>query len=198
MSIQYYEENAAEFFRRSVDADVLPALTQFAGLIPPGGKVLEAGCGAGRDARAFKALGFQVTAIDAAPKLAPKLAALARAHSGLPVEVMTFDQIAWREAFDGIWACASLLHVARHDLPDTLRRLRSALVPGGVWFMSFKYGTEERLASGRRFTDLDEAGAEALLAATGGLELIALEVTGDVRPDRVQERWLSVLCRRVG
>jgi cyclopropane fatty-acyl-phospholipid synthase-like methyltransferase len=194
MSIRYYEENAAEFFRRSVDADVLPARAQFAGLIPPGGKVLEAGCGAGRDARAFKALGFQVTAIEAAPKLA----ALARAHSGLPVEVMTFDQITWREAFDGIWACASLLHVARQDLPDTLRRLRAALVPGGVWFMSFKYGTEERLANGRRFTDLDEAGAEALLTAAGGLELIALEVTGDVRPDRVQERWLSVLCRRVG
>jgi hypothetical protein len=113
------------------------------------------------------------------------------------VQVLTFDQMAWREAFDGIWACASLLHVARAELPGTLRRLRAALVPGGTWFMSFKYGTEEREANGRRFTDLDEAGAAELLAAAGGLELISLEVTGDVRPDRGDERWLSVFCRRV-
>jgi cyclopropane fatty-acyl-phospholipid synthase-like methyltransferase len=177
-----------------VDAGLLPELRRFADLLPPGGRVLEAGCGSGRDALALKALGFQVTAIEAAPRLA----ALASAHTGLPVEVMTFDQVAWREAFDGIWACASLLHVARRDLPQTLRRLRAALRPGGAWFMSFKYGTQEREANGRRFTDLDEAGAKALLAETGGLALIAMAVTGDVRPDRGAERWLSVLCRRVG
>jgi 2-polyprenyl-3-methyl-5-hydroxy-6-metoxy-1,4-benzoquinol methylase len=194
VSIAFYDENAEEFFRCSVDAGLLPELRRFADLLPPGGRVLEAGCGSGRDALALKALGFQVTAIEAAPRLA----ALASAHTGLPVEVMTFDQVAWREAFDGIWACASLLHVARRDLPQTLRRLRAALRPGGAWFMSFKYGTQEREANGRRFTDLDEAGAKALLAETGGLALIAMAVTGDVRPDRGAERWLSVLCRRVG
>ena len=110
---------------------------------------------------------------------------------------MTFDQMDWTEAFDGIWACASLLHVPRAGLPETLRRLRRALVPGGVWFMSFKYGTQERDVDGRRFTDLDEGSARALLAEVGGLPLIEMEVTGDSRPDRAAERWLSVLCRRV-
>jgi len=112
------------------------------------------------------------------------------------VQVMTFDQMTWAEAFDGVWACASLLHVPRADLPGTLRRLRRALVPGGAWFMSFKYGREDRESGGRWFTDLDAAGAEALLAEVGGLALIDLQVTHDVRPDRASDRWLSVLCRR--
>ncbi|MFL5296957.1 MAG: class I SAM-dependent methyltransferase [Phenylobacterium sp.] len=193
MSIGFYEENAEDFFRRSADADMLPALTRFAAMLPAGGRVLDAGCGSGRDAKSFVALGFRVTATEAAPKLA----ALARAHTGLDVQVMTFDQMAWREAFDGIWACASLLHVPRGDLPATLARLREALAPGGVWFMSFKYGDQEREANGRRFTDLDEAGAAALLAQTPGLDLVEMEVTGDVRPDRADERWLSLFCRRV-
>lgn len=194
MSIQFYEDNAEDFFQRSVEADMLPAQRTFAALLPRGGRVLDAGCGSGRDALAFREMGFDVTAIEAAPKLA----ALARAHTGLLVEVMTFDQVAWRDRFDGIWACASLLHVARAELPVVLERLRDALRPGGAFYMSFKYGTAERDAGTRRFTDLDEAGGAALLAAADGLELVSMDVTGDARADRAGERWLSILCHRTG
>ena len=192
MSIQFYEDNAEDFFRRSVDVGMPSAWRTFTALVKPGGRVLEAGCGSGRDALVFHKAGFRVTATEGSPKLA----ALARQHTGLPIEVMTFDQMAWREAFDGIWACASLLHVRRADLPGVMGRLRDALVPGGAWWMSFKYGTEEREVDGRYFTDLNEAGAEALLAEVGGLELIAMDVGGDSRPERAHERWLSILCRR--
>ena len=166
---------------------------RFAALLPAGGRVLDAGCGSGRDARVFRDWGFEVTATEAAPKLA----ALASAHVGLPVQVKTFDQMDWQERFDGVWTCASLLHVAEADLPATLSRLRRALVPGGVWFMSFKYGRGERQAGQRRFTDLDEAAGRALIAAAGGLEIISLEVTEDVRAERAGERWLTLFCRRV-
>jgi 2-polyprenyl-3-methyl-5-hydroxy-6-metoxy-1,4-benzoquinol methylase len=193
MSIEFYEQNAEDFFRRSVEADMLPQLTRFAGLLPTGARILDAGCGAGRDAKAFAAMGFDVTATEAAPRLAE----LARRHTGLDIRVMTFDEMDWRGAFDGIWACASLLHVPRANLPATLRRLRDALVPGGVLWMSFKHGDQERQVPGRIFTDLDESGSARLLSVAGGLELIEMEVTGDVRPDRAHERWLSLLCRRV-
>lgn len=194
MSIAFYEANAEDFFHRSVDADMVERHADFTALLPPGGRVLDAGCGSGRDARAFRAQGFDVTAIEASPKLA----ALARAYTGLPVEVMTFAEVAWRDAFDGIWACASLLHVSRAGLPPVMRRLRDALKPGGVWWMSFKYGTEQREIAGRRFTDLDEAAGRRLIDEVGGLDPIAMTVTADVRAERLGERWLTILCRRQG
>ena len=192
MSIQFYEDNADDFFRRSVDADMAQGWAAFGALVRPGGRVLDAGCGSGRDTLALAKQGFRITPIEASPKLA----ALASAHTGLPVAVMTFDQIVWRDVFDGIWACASLLHVPRADLPEVMRRLRDALVTGGVWWMSFKYGAEERQASGRHFTDLDEAGARTLIEEVGGLTLLSMEVTGDARAGRASDRWLSVLCPR--
>jgi SAM-dependent methyltransferase len=191
-SVGFYEENAEDFFRRSVDVDMAPGWQAFTALLGPGSRVLDAGCGSGRDALFFHKAGYRVTATEASPKLA----ALARQHTCLDVEVMTFDQMDWRETFDGVWACASLLHVPRAELPQAMRKLRDALVPGGVWWMSFKYGTTERQAVGRHFTDLDEAGAEALLAEVGGLTLLSMDVGADGRPDRAAERWLSVLCRR--
>jgi 2-polyprenyl-3-methyl-5-hydroxy-6-metoxy-1,4-benzoquinol methylase len=192
VSIGFYEQNAEEFFRRSVDADMARGHEEFTALLSPGAHVLDAGCGSGRDALAFSRAGFQVTAIEASPSLA----ALARAHTGLPIQVMTFDQADWRETFDGVWACASLLHVPRAQLAPVVRRLRDALKPGGAFWMSFKYGTEERQAGERRFTDLDEAGAAALLVEAGGLALISVHVTEDVRTERSGDRWLSILCRR--
>jgi SAM-dependent methyltransferase len=192
MSVQFYENNAEDFFRRSVDAEMLREQARFAALLPAGARILDAGCGSGRDARWFREQGFEVTATEAAPTLA----ALASGHAGLPVQVLTFDQMVWRDAFEGIWTCASLLHVPRADLPGVVGRLRLALAPGGLWFMSFKYGRGERQAGDRRFTDLDEADAQALLADVGGLTLLSMEVTGDVRPDRLHERWLSLFCRR--
>ncbi len=192
MSVEFYEQNAQAFFERTVEADMDAPRAGFAALLPPGARVLDAGCGSGRDALALSRLGFQVTATEASPKLAE----LARAHTGLPIQVMTFDQMAWREAFEGAWACASLLHVPRSDLPDAVGRLRDTLVPGGVLWMSFKFGTEERETAGRRFTDLDEAGATAILSAAGGLELISMAQTGDVRNDHGGEWWLTVVCRR--
>lgn len=192
MSIGFYDENAEDFFRRSVDVDMARGWQAFVSLVKPGGRVLDAGCGSGRDALVFHKLRFQVTAMEGSPKLA----ALARTHTGLPVEAMTFDQIAWRETFDGVWACASLLHVPRADLPPVMQRLRDALVPGGVLWMSFKYGTAERQTSGRHFTDLDEAAGKALIEEVRGLSLLSMEVSGDARADRAHERWLALLCRR--
>jgi len=192
MSIRYYEQHADEFFQRTVDADMATTRARFAALVRRTGHILDAGCGSGRDARAFHELGFEVTAIEAAAPLAE----LARQYTGLPVQVMTFDQITWRERFDGVWACASLLHVPRSELTAAVRCLRDSLVLGGSLFMSFKYGSGEREVAGRRFTDLDEAGAQRLLSAVGGLELLSSAIDEDLRAECAGQRWLGLLCRR--
>lgn len=194
MSTAYYDANAQDFYARTVDANMSDSQRQFAARLPEGGHILEAGCGVGRDAKAFLDMGFRVTAFDGSPKMAQ----LATAHAGIPVAVMDFRDVAWTDAFDGVWASACLLHLPMAELPAVVGRLRDALKAGGVLEMSFKYGRGERLANGglRHFTDLDEDGGRALVQAAGGLEIIDLEVSADSRPGLAHERWLIITCRR--
>ena len=192
MSIGFYEDNAEWFFGRTVNVDMSATQNRFLGYLKPGAAVLDAGCGSGRDAKVFKDLGFNVTAMEAAPSLA----ALAQAHIGSPVEVKTFDQITWRDRFDGVWACASLLHVPAEDLPVVLGKLHDALVPGGILWASFKLGTEERIEADRLFTDFDEERMKSLLTRVSGLSLIEIYVTLDSRNEFSHQSWLNIICRK--
>jgi SAM-dependent methyltransferase len=188
-TIAYYQDNAHGFFANTVALDLEPLYARFLPHIPAGGHILDAGCGSGRDARAFLEQGYTVTACDAAPALA----ALASAHCGLPVQVLRFEEIDGQARFDGIWACASLLHLALLELPDVLRRLAIALKPGGVLYTSFKYGYGEREHGGRRFTDLDETGLTALLQTSPCFTILETWITVDRRPERGDDRWLNTL-----
>lgn len=192
MDMDYYEHNAQSFFEATVDVDMTPFYQRFLPLLPPAGRILDAGCGSGRDLRAFAELGYRVTAFDASPALI----ALAEAYAGQPVFLARFQDIDWRESFDGVWACASLLHLPAAELPDVLRRLAVALVPGGVMYASFKYGHCEREDQGRHFTDLDEAGLYGMLDRVDHLQLLDVWITADQRPGRDNERWLNALLRR--
>jgi SAM-dependent methyltransferase len=191
LSIDFYDRNSARFFAETVDADMSESRSRFLQYVPRGGSILDAGCGSGRDARAFKDLGYAVAAFDGSAEMVR----LARAYTGLPVEHRLFNEVEWDANFDGIWSCASLLHVARVDLPDAFQRLARALRPGGAWFISFKYGTEERASRERRFTDMTD---DLLASQIGhaGLEVLELWRSQDVRPERAHETWLSAIARR--
>ena len=125
---QYYEQFAAEFFGSTVGVDMAAIHQRFLAHLKPGAHILDAGCGSGRDAKAFAVAGFKVTAFDASAELAR----LASAHCGFEVAVRRFEDIDEAEAFDGIWCCASLLHVPLSAIPTTLDRLWCALRPGGT------------------------------------------------------------------
>jgi 2-polyprenyl-3-methyl-5-hydroxy-6-metoxy-1,4-benzoquinol methylase len=190
-SVEYYDENASAFFADTVGADMGAQHARFLRHVRPGGRILDAGCGSGRDALAFAGAGFEVTAIDASAEMAK----LASRHIGLLVRQMTFADIRWKGAFDGIWASASLLHIRRAELPETIWRLVTALRPEGVLFASFKEGLTEREHRGRHFTDMAIEGLGALLR-DGGLTVVDEWVSGDVRPGRAEERWVSAIGRR--
>jgi len=191
LNTDYYQQHAGAFFADTVGVDMTPLYRRFLPLLPERADILDAGCGSGRDARAFANLGHRVTAFDASPALV----ALAESHLGRPVHCLRFQDIAWREAFDGVWACASLLHVPAAELPDVVGRLCDALRPGGVLYASFKYGRGAREHRGRRFTDLDEPGLAELLRQVPGLAPVETWTTGDLRPGREAERWLNTLLR---
>jgi SAM-dependent methyltransferase len=192
VSCAYYEQHAHTFFDDTVEVDMTPLYSRFLPLLGDRAAILDAGCGSGRDSLAFAKLGYSVTAFDASPALV----ALAGRHIGQPVHCLRFQDLTWRDAFEGIWACASLLHVPSVELGDVMGRLRAALKPGGILYASFKYGSGEREHQGRRFTDLDEPGLAALLEQVPGLEHVETWTTGDRRPGRESERWLNTLLRR--
>jgi SAM-dependent methyltransferase len=192
LSVDYYEQNAAAFFAETVEIDMTPLYQRFLSRIPDRAHILDAGCGSGRDAKAFANLGHCVIAFDASRNLV----SLAETHLGRPVQCLRFQDIAWLKKFDGIWACASLLHVPAAELSDVMQRLCHALRTGGILYASFKYGSGERKQRGRRFTDLDEPGLTAVLRRVPEFEPVETWTTSDLRPEREAERWLNTLLRR--
>lgn len=194
MTIDYYDTHAAAFFAETRDVDMEPLYARFLAHVQPAARLLDAGCGSGRDTLAFLERGYSVTAFDASPTLAT----LASAHCGIEVEIRRLQDVEWSKTFDGIWACASLLHVPLVELPEAVRRLVQALKPAGVLYASFKYGSGEREHGGRRFTDLDEDGLTALVSGIEGLEIREVWTTADRRPGRESEHWLNALLQHFG
>jgi SAM-dependent methyltransferase len=216
----YYRQNAQRFFTDTASVDMSALYPPFIDCLPPCARILDAGCGSGRDVKAFSEMGFVVEAFDASAELV----ALARQLSGKPVAQMRFQDVDAVERYDGIWCCASLLHVSEAELPGVMTKLAIALKPGGVGYLSFKHGYGEREKDGRRFTDMDRAGLQKLIErinTPGGslltkntmeikseagsedtaVKRFALEIdkiwqTGDVRIGRGDEVWLNAIIRK--
>src|SRR5215469_12455168 len=136
----YYDRYAGEFCENTFTVDVSALYIPFLREIPEGGAILDAGCGSGRDSLAFLRKGYRVVSIDASLAM---VAATSRL-TGQDATLMTFAEISFENEFDRIWACASLLHVARRDLNSVLRRFTKALKLNGAFYLSFKYGDSER------------------------------------------------------
>ncbi|MBP7442318.1 MAG: class I SAM-dependent methyltransferase, partial [Thauera sp.] len=148
-TVRHYDSNAARFVEDTLHVDMSALHARFLAHIPVGGLILDAGCGSGRDSKAFLEAGFRVRAFDGSAELAR----LAAEYLGQPVDVKRFDEIVECSRYDGIWACASLLHVGEEELPATLARMWASLKPGGVFYLSFKHGEVERTDGERHFTD---------------------------------------------
>ncbi len=190
---QYYTKNAQSFFESTVSVDVQKLYDQFLPHLNPNGAILDAGCGSGRDAKHFKALGFKVAAFDANQALVE----LASRHLEQNVIHAKFDTFrAEPNSFDGIWACASLLHVPDEELAATFFTLSQLLKPQGIFYCSFKYGQAAQVRNGRFFTDMDEHKLHATLT-TSPLAIKQTWITSDVRAGRESEQWLNaILIRR--
>jgi 2-polyprenyl-3-methyl-5-hydroxy-6-metoxy-1,4-benzoquinol methylase len=174
----YYSQFAAEFFTSTVKVDMTPLHRRFLAGLPPQAAILDAGCGSGRDAKAFADAGFQVCAFDASERLA----ALASEYCGFDVAVRRFDEVAETARYDGIWCCASLLHVPLAKLPGVLDRLWRALRPGGRMYVSFKHGSGEREHGGRRFTDADETTLRRWFQALPGRAMTSVRSAAKAGP----------------
>ena len=191
-TLQYYNANAKSFTANTFFVDFSQIQQEFLTTLPPGAYILDFGCGSGRDTKYFLEHGYKVDAIDGSLELCK----LASAHTGIKVRQMLFQDLLERERYDGIWACASILHVAKNELPDILQRMYNALKPNGIIYASFKYGGFEGVRNGRYFSDFTEESFSKLVKGIHGLVIEKMWITGDVRDGREEEKWLNIILRR--
>lgn len=190
-TIAYYDSHAARYVDDTLGVDMTPLYERFLAHVPKGGLILDAGCGSGRDSKAFLANGYRVHAFDASHELAQRATAIL----GQSVAVRQFADFSDVGCYDGIWACASLLHVRETELAAIFRRLWTGLKPGGALYVSFKQGDGERTDGERHFTDASEARLKCWLAGLDDIHVIDCWITQDQRPQR-DESWLNAIILR--
>lgn len=192
-TLRFYDENASEYFEQTAHLDVGALRRRFTNRLPAGARILDAGCGSGRDSRAFRDGGFDVVSIDASPGMAHE----AFHRLGVAVRVMKFEDMDFDVEFDGVWASASLLHVPRSELSDTLDRFAAALKPGGILYMSFKVGDSEEVRDGRLFNHMTEQGLKDLIGGSDLFSILETWETRDVRQTGTEPSrpWLNCLSR---
>ena len=189
-TLDWYRDHAEAFIANTQEADISSLYEAFMEHLPENARVLDLGCGAGNASLYFANAGYSVLAVDGCREFCD----YTHDRVGCPVRCIRFDELDYEAEFDGVWACASLLHVSKNELPGILRRISRALKPGGIFYASFKYGDGERSRDGRAFSDFTEESLRELLDATGGFAVTSLGMTQDVRPGRADERWVNVFC----
>ena len=148
-TLKYYNENAEAYCEATKNGNMEEAYNRFLVLLPDKAYILDFGCGSGRDSKYFLAHGYTVRAIDGSEKLCE----LASEYIGQKVDYMKFDELSDVETYDGIWACASILHVEREDLPNILRKMITAL----------KEGDREVVQDGKYYNYINKEILEAML-----------------------------------
>lgn len=190
-TIDYYSIHVEQFIQATLNVDMENLYQPFLESLPTNAHILDLGCGSGRDTLAFINKGYIVDAIDYSEVLVKKASEL----TGVNVRNQSFYELDDNDQYDGVWACASLLHCDRNRLPDVLKRIYNALRRGGVCYMSFKYGSTDREKDGRSFTDLNEVQSQDLLEQFLNVEILKQWITVDKRPDR-DEKWLNILWKK--
>jgi SAM-dependent methyltransferase len=193
-TLGHYEARAEDFWEGTRDHDVSQnreALLRHLALERPA-RILDLGCGPGRDLMAFKAAGHEVVGLDGAARFCE----LARAHSGCEVLHQDFLALSLESAsFDGVFANASLFHVPTQEMPRVLSQLREALRDDGVLFASNPRGDNREGFSGARYGSyLDYERWRDVASSCGFVELEHY-----YRPPglpRAEQPWLAMVWRK--
>ena len=192
-TLDYYNKNSEEYFNSTLNVDMTNTYKPFLKLVPKDGKILDLGCGSGRDSMNFIKLGYEVTAVDGSKELAKKASALL----GKEVIASTFEELELKEKFHGIWACASLLHIKREDLKIVLNNLYNNLEDNGVFYMSFKYGEKEYVDDKNRyFNCFTDESIISFINENTKYNILGLYITEDKLGKVNEVKWVNLICNR--
>lgn len=192
-TLEYYNNNASQFNTNTVNVPFTDVQTNFLSYLPDQAYILDFGCGSGRDSKAFILSGYRVDAIDGSIEMCK----LAEGLIGQPVKCIRFQDFRVKNNYDGIWACASILHLNKDELKTVFKSLKEALKKEGYLYASFKYGTFAGIRNGRYFTDMTEDTFTDFIKETGLFEIVDMRVGSDSRPGREDELWLNIIMKKV-
>ena len=191
MMSNYYESNAERYAAETLSADMSEQYQRFLPLLKDGAKILDVGSGSGRDAYYFQRHGYEVTALEPSKNLCREIR---KVFSG---EIVCSDIQSYQptERYDGIWACASLIHLQEEEILCFFKKIDMYLNDNGIVYASGKSGISTgEVADGRFFLEFTEQLVEKILTVNKQLKLEQLWYTEDVR-GRLGFRWLNVVLR---
>lgn len=190
--MDYYDKHADSYISTTVSVDMSAQYSMFLPYLAEGSSILDAGCGSGRDSLEFLKRGYLVEAFDNSIAMVEH----ARNLTGLDVRQLSFQEMDYEGVFDGIWACASLLHVPNIELPFVFGLLHRALKPQGLLYCSFKDREADFSQEGRYFSCFTFESFKSFLNNLSLFELIELKNSQDMRVGREDEKWLNILLRK--
>ncbi|MFN8671848.1 MAG: methyltransferase domain-containing protein [Candidatus Sericytochromatia bacterium] len=192
ITFNYYKKNFEQFIKITENINMNDIYKEFIPLLASKSKILDVGCGSGRDSIYFHGQGYKVTAIDNCIEFIEHL----KKNTDIEVYQMSFEEIHFKKKFDLIWACASLLHIKKEKLPEIISKIFKYLNNKGFFYLSFKYGSFSGERNGRIFTDMNENEFNKILEKIKGLKVIKYWHTVDQRPERNNEKWLNILLQK--
>jgi 2-polyprenyl-3-methyl-5-hydroxy-6-metoxy-1,4-benzoquinol methylase len=190
-TLDYYNQNANTFFEGTVSVNFKEVQDKFLKVLP-GKKILDFGCGSGRDTKYFLDNGYDVTAIDGSIELCKK----ASKYTGIKVKHMLFQELDEKDTYDGIWACSSILHLNKEELKPVLLKMIEALKKHGIIYTSFKYGDFEGERNGRYFSNFTIESFKEYVQDITSIQIEEYWLSGDVRKGREEEQWLNLILRK--
>lgn len=188
-TLSWYKENASQYAEATQCSLVHDALGEFLSRIKEGGRILDYGCGCGRDSYYFMKHGFFLDSMDGSMEMIKEAERLFGIHP-IFASFLSLNEI---ERYDGIWAQASILHLYENDLKTSLSLIERALKNGGVFYSSFRKGERDGYEDGRWYTNMTVDRFSSLLPSKLYIEK-AWE-SKDVRPS-VEKNWLSIISRK--
>lgn len=187
-TIGFYDSDPQGYSEKTFTADVSGVRDRFLKYVPKGSRILDLGCGSGRDTLFFLRNGYIPVPIDGSEGMC----AIARRNTGIDVRRLLFSELDFEDEFDAVWACSSLLHVPSKELPDVLSKVRRAMKDGAVFYLSFKEGTFEGKREGRMYTDMTQDRLRSICERCG---FSTLETWGSLEPER-QTVWCNTIIRK--
>lgn len=193
-TVNYYEEHAKVFASETLNADMSSFYQPFLEKIKKEGLILDAGCGSGRDSLFFKKAGYRVEAMDASKEMCKE----AEKVLNQKVHCCFFEELEEKEVYDGIWCCASLLHVKKEKMAGTLNHLLSTLKKDGIFYACWQKGKEERMVGDRYYADYTKEQLEEMLEHVQSGELLKFWESEDVLQDPPRTKiWMNIIMKKI-